>query len=175
MTDDKTDITALEERIKSRLDYRKDLGSALITIASGAMLAIGTAALSLADKHQIRESILTGLIVAIAMLVGSIYCGGRGISGLKTSEATKPKWFNRQSVFLSCGFVLAAVLLGIWLRLPPKPNPDPAWVKQLGEVRDRLDKVRDQIEASEHDLHALQTKVAALSHRVRPGKESRHR
>jgi len=165
----------MAEQVKSRKDDRKTLGSGLIAIASTSMLAIGSAVLSLADKRVEREVIWIGLFIAIVLLVASIYCGGRGIAALNTPAASKPKWFNRQSVFLLWGYVLAIVTFGIWLTSPSKINSDVESLrKQLSEAKERLAASEANQRRNQQDIVVLRVEVDKLAQKIQSGKQSRH-
>jgi hypothetical protein len=153
---------------------KQTLGLALITIAFSSMVSIGSAVSSLTDKRQAGMLVWILLLGAIALLCSSIYCGGRGIAALRRTGASKPKWFNRQSLFLLGGFFGAVVSLGIWLA-SPKTNSDVESLKsQLAEVQQQLKVAEAKEQRDEQDIVALRADVAKLTERVQKGKQGRH-
>jgi hypothetical protein len=80
-----------------------------------AIFAIAGAAWALIDKRFSNNLVWFGILTTIALLMVSIYCGGRGISALSDSSPGKPRWFNRQAFGGLAGLICAVLVFGMWL------------------------------------------------------------
>jgi hypothetical protein len=138
-----------------------------------AIAAISGAIWSLIDKRQSTNLIWIGLIAAVALLFVSIYCGGRGIGALNDSSASKPKWFNRQSLSGLAGMVCAVLSVGLWLAMPSKPSSEmEALKKELGALRERLAVTEELQRREESEIVALRAEMAKSSQHPQRGQQT---
>jgi len=158
------EVPPTADAAKAKLESRRALAIALMAGAFPAIAAIGGAIWSLIDKRQSTNLIWVGLLASVSLLFVSIYCGGRGIAVLNDSAGSKPRWFNRQSLYGLAGMICAVLSLGMWLAMPPKPSSEMESLKrELGSLRERLAVTEELQRREESEIAALRAEIAKSS------------